>query len=379
MEYDSWDNPKDFDISMNIYSHFGYGGWKLENYHNNDLSISCVNNDNSGDGDDGGGGDPGGGCPYLSPWNGTKYKQENNLLVQSEFQNGEVTDYYKLDTDLQQKNGNYSMKIDEFENSEDFIDQMKLYTLDHKPGYEVGVTPEGEYMTYKNSSPPEGAHNSTGDDVLSMIEQKNDGKRLQMNKGSEIIIDYGNRTMSHWTHNKLIIRSSGFESFTDENDFQLMWNPGDAYKTSLYVSLKAGDSDWHNVTCIHPRNHPHDHVIPLEDAIWEVLWENPNLDDLKVKIRSTKAHKIDYVGIDKSVSTPVIVQEASLLETIKYDVNGDTIYQNRSLTEDDNAVMHLIPGESCTVNFAVPYQVPSHIFEERDFIVMTKGFYRKYS
>ncbi len=165
-------------VKFKINANPEYGGWT---YTKSDYLQFYVT-----DIDDGGGG---GGCPYISPWNRTKYKQENNLLVQSEFQSGEVTDYYKLDTDLQQKNGNYSMKIGLFEGSKDFIDQMKLYTIDHKEGYKVGVTPEGEYMTYKESEAPEGAFNSTGDDVLSMIENKDDGERLQMNEGSEVIID----------------------------------------------------------------------------------------------------------------------------------------------------------------------------------------------
>lgn len=198
-----------------------------------------------------------------------------------------------------------------------------------------------------------------------------------MNAGSEVVIDYGDRSMSRWPHNKLILKSSGFKSYTaNEGSEMMMWNPGGPIKTSLYVSIRAGNSDWQNVTCIHPRNHPHDYVIPLEDAMWDLFWENPNLQDLKVKIRSTKNHSIDYVGLDNSVPTPVHVQEADLQEIVKTDIDGNTKYLNRSLTEDDNAVMHLIPGESCTVNFDVPYQIPG--FEERDFILITKGFYTKY-
>ncbi|MFP4052053.1 MAG: hypothetical protein ACLFVB_09985, partial [Thermoplasmata archaeon] len=296
---------------------------------------------------------------------------ENNLMVQSEFQSGEVTDYYKLDTNLQQKNGQYSMKIEEFENSEDFIDQMKLYTIDHKEGYKVGVTPEGEYITYKNSDAPIEAYNSTGDDVLNMVKEKNDDKRLEMDEGSEVILDYGDRSMSRWQFNKLILRSSGFSSYTEGSKIGTL-----ADKTSLYVSIKADGSEWRNVTVTHPRNNPHDYVIPLEDQLTDVLGKGHDLDDFKVKIESTKNHHIDYVGLDNSAPTPVQVQEADLMETIKTEVNGNTKYLNRSLTEDDNAVMHLVPGESCTVNFDVPYQIPG--FEERDLIVMTKGFYTRY-
>jgi len=343
-----------------------YGGWEYTYQDTNEEWSFYMTNDGYG----GGGG---GGCPYISPWNGTKYKQENNLLVQSEFQNGEVTDYYKLDSDLQQKNGNYSMKIEEFENSEDYIDQMKLYMIDHKEGYKVGVTPEGEYITYKNSEAPLEAYNSTGDDVLNMVKEKNDDKWLEMDEGSEIILDYGDRSMGRWQFNKLILRSSGFSSHTEGSQSQIGIL---ADKTSLYVSIKADGSEWKNVTVTHPRNNPHDSVIPLEDQLTDVLGKGHDLSDFKVKIESTKDHHIDYVGLDNSAPTPVQVQEADIQETIKTDSDGNMKYLNRSLTEDDNAVMHLVPGESCIVNFDVPLQIPG--FEERDFIVMAKGFYTRY-
>jgi len=354
------EGENDFTIKVKAVCHDKYGGWSYSGGVK-EITIDYI--------DDGGGG--GGGCPYISPWNGTKYKRENNLMVQSEFQSGEVTDYYKLDTNLQQKNGQYSMKIEEFEDSEDFIDQMKLYTIDHKEGYKVGVTPEGEYITYKNSDAPLEAYNSTGDDVLNMVKEKNDEKRLEMDEGSEIILDYGDRSLSRWQFNKLILRSSGFSSHTEGSQIGIL-----ADKTSLYVSIKADSSDWKDVTVTHPRNNPHDYVIPLEDQITELLSKGHDLDDFKVKIRSTEDHHIDYVGLDNSAPTPVHVQEADLMETIKTDSDGNKKYLNRSLTEDDNAVMHLTPGESCTVNFDVPYQIPG--FEERDFIVMTKGFYTRY-
>ena len=194
-----------------------------------------------------------------------------------------------------------------------------------------------------------------------------------MDEGSEVILDYGNRSMSRWQFNKLILRSSGFSSHTEGSQSQIGIL---ADKTSLYVSIKADGSEWKNVTVTHPRNNPHDYVIPLENKISNLISDGHDLDDFKVKIESTEDHHIDYVGIDNSAPTPVHVQEADLMETIKTDSDGNMKYLNRSLTEDDNAVMHLVPGESCTVNFDVPLQIPG--LEERDFIVMTKGFYTRY-
>jgi len=321
---------------------------------------------------DGGGG--GGGCPYVSPYNGTKYKRDNNILVQSEFKEGEVTDYYKLDNDLAEQNGEYSLKVEEFENSEDYLDQMKLYTIDHKEGYKVGVTPSGEYLTYKDSDPPTSARTSDGDDVLKKVNEKNDGKRLEMEAGSEITLNYGDESFSDWKHSKLVLRSSGFSSYTDESDgFST-----NAVKTSLYVKLRSDNSDWYNVTCTHPRNNPHDHVIPLEETIHKMLKDGYTLDDMEVKIRSTKKHNIDYVGLDDSAPTPVKVQEADLLEVMKTDLKGKTIEKTGSLEHDDSDVVNLVPGEECTITFEVTDKFPGQDFEERDFIIETTGWYEEH-
>lgn len=320
------------------------------------------------------GSEDGGGCPYVSPYNGTKFKRDNNILVQSEFRDGEVTDYYKLDNHLAEHNGNYSLKIEEFENSEDYLNQMKLYTIDHKEGYKVGVTPDGEYLTYKNSDAPNSAYTAKGTDVLKEVKDKDDGKRLEMEAGSEITLDYGDRSFTDWKHSKLVLRSSGSSSYTDKSDdFSTM-----AWKTSLYVKLRADKSDWYNVTCTHPRNNPHDHVIPLEDTIHEMMKDGHTLDDMEVKIRSTKKHNIDYVGLDDSAPTPVKVQEADLLEVMKTDFEGKTIEKTGSLKHDDSDVVNLVPGEECTVTFDALDQFPGKVFEERDFIIETTGWYEKY-
>ncbi len=93
----------------------------------------------------------GGGCPYVSIWNGTDYQHDNNILVASEHQEGVVDDNYVLQNTMAPKDGFYSLKIDEFENSEDFFDTFSLYTIDHREGYSIGTTPDGEYRTYKRT------------------------------------------------------------------------------------------------------------------------------------------------------------------------------------------------------------------------------------
>ncbi len=353
----------EFDLSVPDYQ----GGWECH---------KTVYIQGHNDEDDGGGGG-GGGCPYVSPWTGDKYKRENNLLMDSEFENGEVTDKYLLENGLRPKNGSYQMKIEEFENSEDFIDQLQLYTLDHTKDTELGLTPEEKLVSYSKNDLNKPKSASLNDkSILEKVKEKNDKKRATIENNKTFYLKFGDITNYRWSQSKLVVTASGFESHT-ESDFST--NAEIKSLRSLYFSIRTGDGEWTDVDVVHPRNNPSDYVLPLKEAIQETGFEKGTRDSsLQVRINSTAKHNIDRIALDDSYPTPVKKKEASIREVIKIEGDGETIYQNKSLTEDDNAVMHLVPGESCTVTFNIPSQEPGNAFEERDFLVMTKGFYTKY-
>ncbi|MGM0404929.1 MAG: hypothetical protein ACQEQM_02150 [Thermoplasmatota archaeon] len=297
--------------------------------------------------------------------------------MDSEFESGEVTDKYLLENSLQPKDDSYQMKIEEFENSEDFIDQLQLYTLDHTKDTRLGLTPGEELVSYsKNDLDKPNSASWNDSSILEEVKEKNDKKRATVEDNDTVYLDFGDMTNYRWSQSKLVVTASGFESST-EDDFST--NAEIKSLRSLYFSIKIGDGEWTEVDVVHPRNNPSDYVIPLREAIQKNRFNNSDLDSsLQVRINSTAKHNIDRIALDDSNPTPVKIKEASIREVVKTEEDGETIYQNKSLTGDDNAVMHLVPGESCTIKFDVPSQESGNAFEERDFLVMTKGFYTKY-
>lgn len=116
-----------------------------------------------------------GGCPYVSPWNGTQYVLDNNILGASEVSNcTDVEDYYKLEQAivpiLENKHVSiYSLQISEFENEHSYLDQVKLLALTHSLDVNVAITPTGKYLTYKEPCSPVSCIDNYGMDRLQTV------------------------------------------------------------------------------------------------------------------------------------------------------------------------------------------------------------------
>jgi hypothetical protein len=97
---------------------------------------------------------PAGGCPYVAPWNGTAFVDENNLLPQSEWagnQGRTVSDYYTIQNEMVADHGFYKLALHEFENESSRFDDVRLLYVDHPEGTEVFVDPQGQVTAYAPS------------------------------------------------------------------------------------------------------------------------------------------------------------------------------------------------------------------------------------
>lgn len=91
-------------------------------------------------------------CPYVYTWDGNSFREDNNILPQSEYDENagkDVTDYYRLLKPLKQKNGKYILQIREFENEQSYFDEFKLIAIDHPNYSKIDVAPSsGEVYHY---------------------------------------------------------------------------------------------------------------------------------------------------------------------------------------------------------------------------------------
>lgn len=102
---------------------------------------------------------PDGGCPYVAAWNGSGFEDENNILPQSEDPGraGErVVDRYLMSQSPQALDGEYRIRIREFENERSELDHLQLMAVDYPLGSEVATDAEGALHSFVPLRPATG-------------------------------------------------------------------------------------------------------------------------------------------------------------------------------------------------------------------------------
>ncbi len=93
----------------------------------------------------------GGGCPFLFVNTDNGYVMDNNMLHRSEFEGNtgkDIKDVYKLNVKpIADKNKLY-FKILELNRDHSYFDRIKLFSVDHPAGSEIGVTENNDIVVY---------------------------------------------------------------------------------------------------------------------------------------------------------------------------------------------------------------------------------------
>jgi len=291
----------------------------------------------------------GGGCPYIYTWNGNQFIIGNNILPSCEASNGaDVEDYYKLEQKLAPLYEGeflslYSLQIREFEHEHTYLDTIKLFAVDHDPDVNVGVTPDGQILTYEDPVPPISAINSQGENVLTPL-YLTDNNYYQGFKGDYLILDFGEINLEN-VDAKLILR-------TDRPPL----------KKSIHIQILDSSGQWKEIATIIPRTYWATDIINLSNYL-------PNSKtELKIRLYFTASHKIDFIGLDISKQADIKTYEAHLI-LAKHSSEG---LITSKLLKNDNIYAELKPEEQITLLFTTYKQPPS---KERTFIIYAEGHY----
>lgn len=294
----------------------------------------------------------GGGCPYVYTWSGTSFVKDNNLLPDSENGNGTDTkDHYLLQQPLvplfnTNQKSVYSLQIREFESEQDYIDQVKLTAVDHSQGSNIAVTPEGCIVTYTNPAIPLLCVDSNGNSRLTEISRmggnvSDPATYFQGYKGYWLILDFGRVTV---TNANLILRDD--------------WKCDDV---CIDVQVPGGNDGWQTVDVLHPRDFWAMEAVNMTAYL-------PTSGNFIVRLLWTSTHRLDYVGLDTSAQTQVLVTSASPILAV-HSTMGDV---TAKLLFDDENCVKLVNSQQVTLAFTLPNKVEC---TTRDFILFTDGYY----
>lgn len=294
----------------------------------------------------------GGGCPYVFAWNGRVFGKDNNILLASETGNGtDVKDYYLLQQPvvpirIGQQTSLYSLQIREFENEQDFIDQVKLMAVDHSSNANIATTPEGGIITYTTPASPLTCFDNNNASQLSEISRM-DGNvfdpstYFQGNEGDWLLLDFGRVTTANAN---LILR----------DDYKCM-------DVCINVQVPNVNGSWQTVEVLHPRDSWAIEAVNMTAYL-------PANNDFIVRLLWTSTHRLDYVGLDTSL--PATIQVYSTVPTLAVHSTLGNVTQN--LLYDDENCVELVSGQRITLAFAIPNTGRGLI---RDFIFYTDGYY----
>jgi hypothetical protein len=191
----------------------------------------------------------GGGSPHLSTFDGTTWLLDNNLMPAAEHSNGlDVTDYYRVQEPLREVQRRYLLKISEFENARNFIDQVRLVTVDHSAGYDVAVSPSGKILTYSNPIPAQTAQTANGTDVTFLLSQVDEIYYKQFLHDS-LTLNFSQITIGQ--NAKVVIRSDPSGC------------PTACQKSWFDIFLLASNGTWLDVADVFPRKYWSSDILDL--------------------------------------------------------------------------------------------------------------------
>lgn len=296
-----------------------------------------------------GGDGGGGGSPFLNTFNGLGWYLDNNLMPAAEHSNSQdVTDHYLVQQPLKEVSGKYVLKISEFESAHNFVDQVRLLTVDHSADHKVAVSPTGQVLTYVNPVPAQTATTYKGTDITELL-SKPDEVYYQQWQGDSVLLNYSN--VPGTGSAKLLIRSD-----------PVGCQPA-CVKSWFDVSLMAYDGTWVNVADVFPRKFWSYDIIDLGPF----LSSTGQHIVVKISFDNAQGHRIDFAGLDTSAPRPVKVTE-SRLTTAVHSTLGDV---TTSVARNDGVYVGIVPGEYMVMTFRATSQKEA----ARDFVFVVNGHY----
>lgn len=270
-----------------------------------------------------------GSCPFLFTWNGSEYVFEADLFGSGKLgtrtKSGTLKpspeDPYLLETTPAIKDGFYEFRLVEERYEVDYLDQMKLLTLDVPTGYGVyaekfqaggsafpGI--EGALHTVKLpvGRPLRATHVQTGDDVTALVAER-DENRLILNEDRNVDFEYQTIELdlgdaASASTLKLVMDAISMFPTTDEGaQHAATFGP----RTKLEV--QDADGAWIEVpadkaTLPKPPEFIRPYAFDISD-----IWLS---ESRSVRITFLFKTYVDWIGVDTSEDVPVSIAEVPL-------------------------------------------------------------------
>lgn len=327
--------------------------------------------------------DPGG-CPELysfictdSATNGYLFAENNTLLPHSEVSPDTASDYYVLSHALPSKDGHYYLKVIENDSSTTFIDEIRLYAVDHPPETQVATSSNGNTYVYSDVLAPnhcvsktsEMVEDSLGNPVeyfysVDHLEEVwfRDSLSFEGTDSESLFVGFP-PTPTNWSNTGLLI-STGVGSETAPV-------PKDYYCVPY---TDNGQGGWGPIpgSKVYARKDPSDYIVDVTKA----TFNTDGARTFKIVCSADSIAYIDFVALVKLETTGWSMTEATL-DGAKYwrfeDGSPVSDYiENQISYYDGMFAPQLDPEEQYALSFSSVLEDTTMI---RDFVLKAHGVY----
>ncbi len=296
-------------------------------------------------------------CPFLYILNGSDTLRQNNILNASIDTSGGgnlVYDYIFLHDSPEPQSGRYEFFVREDENAVDSLDWVSLVTIDHEPGADLTLSPDGRMYDILLTVPPSSAVDDRGVDVLQEILYVDNIFYVRDDSGWIDLTYEGLDTMSLC----LETTTSGSSVIPPAKGITGLIT-GRPRPNILTISVMDDAGNWNVVERAFPRRRPQPFFVDLSEHF---------AASIQVRYKWTRRYRADFIGF----SWVRLLRSGISLLKPSIAVLNDSIKVLNTLRRPDNRFVGFVSEEFINLSFPY-YQIPED--KTRDFVFLCRGKY----
>lgn len=293
-----------------------------------------------------------GSCPWVFPWDGTTYRQDNDIYSVARQPAGEYTDYYRLERPLVSRDGKYPLEIRELDTERSWTDWVQLLAVDHASDVQVAPDNAGAVHAWRPASLVSASASSS--DGAAALAASVDDNGISLYSEERVTLTFGPGDLSAGAH--LVLRARGFLDGAGA-DRPFIGPP------AVVVEVQSADGTWHQAGRYKPRYMWGVEAYDLSPFVSGFGAISVRLSAIS---HGQKYHEVDFVGLALGPEPHLLTREQPL---VRAEMGQIDLLER--LTRADRDYVLTQPGESYRIEFEE--QVQSG--DVRDFIFVSRGYY----